>query len=486
MSHPASSNNSNSLPTDAPHWAVVGGGMLGMTLAYELSKKGVKVTLLEAAPELGGLASVWQLEDAEKGSITWDRHYHVTLLSDTRLRKLIEEIGLADELRWVETKTGFYSGGKMYSMSSAIEFLTFPPLKFLEKIRLGTTILAASKIKNWGRLEKVPVAEWLRKWSGKGAFEKVWLPLLKAKLGDAYKTTSAAFIWAHINRMYAARRTGLKKEMFGYVSGGYARLLDRMAEALVENGVEIRLASPVAETTSLPNGQVEVKLADEQGETLTFDNVAYTTPSSIIAKTVPQLSADQRERHEGIDYLGIVCASLLIDQPITEYYVTNITDGWVPLTAVIEMSTIVDPAELGGRHLVYLPKYVPAGDPLFDRTDEELREEWLTALEKMHPHFSREHVAAFRLSRVRNVMALPTLNYSERLPAIDTGVPGVFAVNSAQILKGNLNVNETIQVADEAIAGPLASALATGRRSQTIVDKEPASESADRELIARS
>lgn len=480
------SNHDDQPKADAPHWAVVGGGMLGMTLAYELSKKGVKVTLIEAAPELGGLASVWQLEDAEKGSITWDRHYHVTLLSDTRLRKLIEEIGLEDELRWVETKTGFYSGGKMYSMSSAIEFLTFPPLKFLEKIRLGTTILAASKIKNWGRLEKTPVAEWLRKWSGKGAFEKVWLPLLKAKLGDAYKTTSAAFIWAHINRMYAARRTGLKKEMFGYVRGGYARLLDRMAEALIEKGVDIRLDSPVAETVSLPNGEIQVRLATDQGEVLSFDNVAYTTPSSIIAKTVPQLSDDQQQRHKGIDYLGIVCASLLIDKPITEYYVTNITDGWVPLTAVIEMSTIVDTEELGGRHLVYLPKYVPAGDPLFNRSDEELREEWLTALEKMHPHFSRKQVAAFRLSRVRNVMALPTLNYSERLPAIDTGVPGVFAVNSAQILKGNLNVNETIQVADEAIAGPLASALNAGHRSQPLVNKEQTSEPADRELVARS
>ncbi|MEO0531127.1 MAG: FAD-dependent oxidoreductase, partial [Planctomycetota bacterium] len=183
-------------------------------------------------------------------------------------------------------------------------------------------------------------------------------------------------------------------------------------------------------------------------------------PSSVIARTVPELSDDQRTRHEGIDYLGIVCASLLLKKPITEYYVTNITDGWVPLTAVIEMTTIVDPKELGGRHLVYLPKYVPANDPLFECTDDELREEWLTALEKMHPHFSREDVVAMRFSRVRSVMALPTINYSERLPSVETGVPGVWAVNSAQILKGNLNVNETIQVADEAIAGPLAKVLA--------------------------
>ncbi|MEO1498717.1 MAG: FAD-dependent oxidoreductase, partial [Planctomycetota bacterium] len=86
-----------STPQDAPHWAVVGGGMLGMTLAHELTKRGVRVTLLEAAPELGGLAAAWTLEDAETGQeVTWDKHYHVTLLSDTRLRTLLAEIGLAD------------------------------------------------------------------------------------------------------------------------------------------------------------------------------------------------------------------------------------------------------------------------------------------------------------------------------------------------------------------------------------------------------
>ncbi|MEM9905330.1 MAG: FAD-dependent oxidoreductase, partial [Cyanobacteria bacterium P01_D01_bin.44] len=42
-------------------WAIVGGGMLGMTLAHRLAQAGKQVTLFEAAPELGGLASAWQL-----------------------------------------------------------------------------------------------------------------------------------------------------------------------------------------------------------------------------------------------------------------------------------------------------------------------------------------------------------------------------------------------------------------------------------------
>ena len=138
-------------------------------------------------------------------------------------------------------------------------------------------------------------------------------------------------------------------------------------------------------------------------------------------------------------------------KPLSPYYVTNITDTWVPLTAVIEMTTIVDPAELGGHSLVYLPKYMIADDPAFADSDDAVRERCLSTLEKMYPHFSRDDVLAFRTSRVRYVMALPTLNYSERLPPMQTSIPGVYAVNSAHILKGNLNVNETIQIAEDAV-----------------------------------
>lgn len=460
------------------HWAVVGGGMLGMTLALRLAQQGQRVTLLEAAPSLGGLASAWRL-----GDVTWDRFYHVTLLSDASLRGLLTEIGLEDSMRWVETKTGFYSGGELYSMSNSVEFLQFPPLTLVEKLRLGGTIFLASKLKNWKRLEKVSVESWLREYSGAGVFEKIWLPLLKAKLGETYKQTSAAFIWAHINRMYAARRSGLKKEMFGYVPGGYCAILERLAQTLESLGVEIRCSSPVHEAVAADGGTVRVTAGDRPPEQ--FDRVVFTTPTPSIVNAVPDLADDERRRFEGVRYLGIVCASMLLKKPISKYYVTNITDTWVPLTAVIEMTTIVDRDELGGSALVYLPKYVPSDDPLFEESDEALQERWIGTLEKMYPHFSRDDVEAFQVCRARNVMAMPTIGYSEKLPPLKTSVPGVFAVNSAHILKGNLNVNETVQVADEAIRGVLAPELSGPGQTTSPIERGSHARD-DRELVARS
>lgn len=433
---------------NSKRWAIVGGGMLGLTMAHRMSREGHDVTLIEAAAEPGGLASVWNL-----GHATWDKHYHVILLSDTRLRNLLTEIGLEHELNWAETKTGFYTNEKLYSMSDTREFLNFPPLNLVEKLRLGGTIFLASKIRNWRRLERINVAKWLQRWSGKGTFNKIWLPLLRAKLGDAYEVTAASFIWAHINRMYKARRTGLKKEMFGYVRGGYRTIINRLAECLEKQGATTLLDHPIREIEKMPSGVFEIRFEDQPTEE--FDRVIMTTPTPVIERSCKQLSAEELGKLSSIKYLGIVNASMLLSRPLSPYYVTNITDSWVPMTAVVEMTNIVEPAELGGSSLVYLPKYVPADNALFEKSDDEIRENLLSAVERMYPDFSRDQVQAFQIARVRNVMAIPTLNYSLNLPDQTSSVSGLYLVNSAYITKGNLNVNETIQIGEDAISGTL-------------------------------
>jgi protoporphyrinogen oxidase len=474
----------------AQNVAVVGSGFLGMTIALRLAKSGANVTLFESAGEIGGLASAWEI-----GDITWDKHYHVTLLSDSHTRKLVEELGLGDQYRWVETKTGFYTDDELVSMSNTMEFLKFPPLGLVSKLRLGATILVASRIQDWKKLEKISVEKWLVRLSGRRTFEKIWKPLLKAKLGEAYKDTSAAFIWATIQRMYAARNSGLKKEMFGYVRGGYARVLERFGEVLAREGIEIRLNSPVRSVEKIGNGKLRVALRPTRrrgdpkppqrtkyatvntavsampgfssgflaepevrsngiidfprsGLSDTFDTVILTCPSNAAAKMVPQLSRIEKQDLEHIRYQGIVCASMLTRESLSDFYVTNITDD-APFTGIIEMSALADKKEFGRNALVYLPKYVAPDDELFDRNDDEIKELFLTGLERMYPRFKRKDVIDFRVSRVRQVFPLPVLNYSRDLPPANTSVDGLFIVNSSHIVNGTLNVNETVALAEK-------------------------------------
>jgi protoporphyrinogen oxidase len=422
-------------------WAVVGGGFLGMTLALRLAQQGKEVSLYEASPTLGGLASAWQL-----GDIVWDRHYHVILSSDFWLRSLLRELKLEGEIRWQKVRTGFYVDSQLYSMSNAIEFLRFPPLNLVDKMRLAATVFRAASIKDWKLLENIYVQDWLEKWSGSRVVNKIWLPLLRAKLGESYRDTSAAFIWATIARMYAARRSNMKTELFGYVAGGYARITQHFERTLREHGVLCRLGQAVRVITSKGASAIKVELAN--GALECFDDVIVTTPAPLAARLCPQLTPSERNRLRNIKYQGIVCASLLLDQPLSDFYITNITDSRVPFTAVIEMSSLVERSYFGGRALVYLPKYVCSDSDAFALTDDQIREDFVSALEKMYPAFQRNHVSCCRVSRVRYLLPIPTINYSARLPEVNTSVPGLHILNSAHIVNGTLNINETVQLAE--------------------------------------
>jgi protoporphyrinogen oxidase len=426
---------------ESKKWGIVGGGIMGMTLAHRLAQKGHQVKIFEAAPELGGLVSSWKMGDVE-----WDKFYHVILLSDFRTRNILKDIGLEDKIEWVETKTGFYINGKLYSMSDTMEFLKFPTLNLIDKFRLGLTILVASRIKNWKRLEKIPVTKWLRRWSGARTYNKIWLPLLRAKLGESYEKTSAVFIWATIQRLYGARRSGLKKEMFGFVQGGYKEVIEAFKKTLALDGVAVNTNRAAKQVHTSSAGKPAISFAD--GVTEEFDEVIVTLPSGIAAKLCKGLSETEVQKLNDIDYLGVICVAVLLDKSISQFYITNITDSRFPFTGVIEMSALVDKKYLGGNALVYLPKYVASDDPLFNQSDAEIENYFIGNFKKMYPWLTDDNIKFVGVARAKHVITVAKLGYSSSLPDVKTSLPGVYIINTSYIIDGTLNVNETVRVAE--------------------------------------
>ena len=419
---------------------IIGGGILGMTLGLFLSEKGFRVSLIEKAPELGGLVRSWQISDYR-----WDQFYHVILLSDRHLVELVDRLGLGSKLNWNYTKTGFFTDGRMHSMSNILEFITFPPLNLVDKLRLAFTIYYASKIKSFGRLEKISCTDWLKRLSGERTVEKIWRPLLRGKLGDYYRLVSASFIWTTIARMYAARRSGIKQEMFGYVDGGYATILTRLQQHLHEVEVESHLQANV---TKIMQNDNSVVIETAEGKSWKFDEVIFTLPCSQIAELCPQLSLAEKERFRKVVYQGLICASIILKHPLGGYYYTNITDEGIPFTSIVEMTALVSPDDFGGNSLVYLPRYMTRDDPFWQKSDREIRDEFLDGLRLMYPSLRKEDFVAFKLAKVREIMPVTTLNYSrELLPSTETSQSRIFVVNSAQIVDGTWNVNEIIRLA---------------------------------------
>ena len=438
-------------------WAVVGGGMLGLRLAQNLCTADRDVVVYESAESIGGLASAWQV-----GDVTWDRHYHVTLLSDRRLRDLIGELGLTDEMSWSTTRTGFFDGDRHHSLSSAIDFLKFPLLGPIEKARLASTILYASRLRTPKSLEGRSVEDWLVRWSGRATYQKIWEPLLRCKLGNDFEQVSASFIWATIARLYAARRSGLKQELFGTLQGGYAQLLESYSKLLETDGVTIRCGERVLSIRA--GGQPGALELDSSGSGREqFDRVVVTLAPPVAAQLCPQLGVGEVERMSQSPYRGVVCASVLSRRPLRGFYVTNLVDGASPFTGVIEMTALVGSERFGGRHLIYLPRYAPPDDALFAQTDDQLRASWIPALQRIVPELTDADVLEFRVSRARYVFPVPTVDDHVPLP-MTSSVPGLHFVNSAHIRNGTLNVNETLTLADDSLPTLLAGSQAAAVR----------------------
>jgi protoporphyrinogen oxidase len=420
---------------------VIGGGIMGVDIARRLYRDGYEVSIMEGSSEIGGLAS-----PSRFGDYIWDKFYHVILPDDTFTLNMIRELGLEDELKWNETKTGFFINESYHSMSDIIEFLRFPELNLIDKFRLGLTILAGSYIRNYERLETIPVTAWLRRWSGNRTFNKIWLPLLKAKLGDDYKYTSAAFICATIKRLYGARKKGAKKEVFGFVSGGYARILEKMKEKIKSENINTVTNFKVVSVRQ--NQERNLIVTSGDGKEIVFNYVITSLPSFITASVCHDLSDNERDRLRNIKYLGVVCISLLLNKELSPYYITNITDERIPLTGVIEMTALVGTSFFGGNSLVYLPKYLNSEDPMFNLPDQTLKENFISSLKLIHPSLKEEEILSCQVAKAKYVITLPEMGYSLNLPSFKTSVSNLFIINSSFITDGTLNVNETLKVAD--------------------------------------
>lgn len=427
-------------------FGVVGGGIMGLSLAYYLQQRGYGVELFEKGTQLGGLAT-----HHDFGPFTWDRFYHCILPSDRELITFLGELGLADVLRWNVTKTGFFADEQLYSVSNALEFLRFPPLSLLDRLRLGYTILACSRIRDWRPLEAQPVEEWLGRLSGRRTFEKIWKPLLMAKFGEAYQRASAVNIWATIRRMFSARQEGLKKESLGFVSGGYHTILERIRERLEAGAgasmppARLHLGIDVqgAQRVDAEGGRVAWEVTTDRGPRR-VDRLVFTTPTALTSRILgrPLSSGPTGGR---VDYVGVVCLVLLLRRSLSPYYVINIADREVPFTGVIEMSNLIKTEETAGRHLVYVPKYAPPGDPLYDLPAEEVLARFLPGLRKMFGGPSDAEIEAFSVQRAPYVQPLQVRHYSEQIPPMEGDEEGLFFVNSAQLVSSNLNNNEVIR-----------------------------------------
>jgi len=415
---------------------IIGAGLMGMSLARQLARDGHRVTVLERSEQIGGLAT-WQ----DFGGFQWDRFYHVILPTDLELIAFLRNLGLEQELEWQRTYTGFYVDQQLHSISSNIEFLKFPLLSLRAEAGLAWKLIYCSRISNWRELERVSVADWLLRVSGQEAYEKLWKPLLLAKLGPGYTRVSAVFIWSYIKRMFSARDGSASAESLGHVRGGYQQIFARLQADVEQAGGNVQTKQIVEAVNATSADAISITV---NGQHKPFDRVICTSPASVLRKIVDSELLTISQPDKPVEYLGVVCAVLVTKKALTPYYVVNIADAQIPFTGLIGMSNVVPSVNTAGYHLTYLPKYMLSTDSEFERSDDYFKESFLNGVKRMLPEFDQQSLVSLHIHRALKVQPLQVLNYSNRVVNVQTKHPNLFVLNTAQFVGTTLNNNEVI------------------------------------------
>ncbi|MFE6828255.1 NAD(P)/FAD-dependent oxidoreductase [Streptomyces sp. NPDC057690] len=416
---------------------VIGAGATGLTAAYDAVKQGHAVTVLEAADELGGLAA-----SIPVGGVPLERYYHHIFRSDRSMIELVEELGLGGSLRFHKTTTGVFRGGRIHPFSTPLEMLTSPLYGLPAGVRFGLSSAWLKIVRDGERFTDRTALGWLRKWAGRRATEAVWEPLLRGKFGDRADQVSMAWLWARVH---------CRTFELGYMDGGFERVYVTLADRIAERGGKVEFAKRM-ETIRQDgaDGQVTVRTAD--GASYAFDHLIVTTPQPAFAKAADVPADDAVWRNQ---YLGATCFVLELDRSAIPYYWLNINEPDFPFLAVVEHTQMIDPAQYGGRHILYVGNYVERDDRRFTTEPAELLERFLPWLQRVNPEFDRSWIKDWHFSRAPFAQPVVTPEYKALIPGHETHLSGVTLATMTQIYPQDRGQSYSVELGHRAarIAG---------------------------------
>lgn len=418
---------------------IIGAGTTGLAAAWMLARAKHQVTIFEAQQQVGGLASGFR---ASNWDWSLEKFYHHWFIADHDVLELIDEIGHSDKVRFTRPKTSYWIDGKIYRSEISPSALLLP-ISFLAKLRLGLAGVYLKLTRNWHSLEEQTVHEWLSRYMGQEAYDKLWRPLLIAKFGDYYQDVPMSWLWA---RLYS------RSLKLGTFEGGFQAFWEALAEAVTKHGAKICLNTPVT-TIDIQNDKPALPIGST---TLVFDVVISTTSPNSMLRLIPDLAhTPYGKQISTLQCMGAVCLILALKQPL-------LTDGtyWLNLPAIspdrransfpflglVEHTNFVDRSHYGGHHIVYCGDYVPPEHEYFLLSDTELMERFTAALPMANPSFSSDWVRRYWVFRTRYAQPIPKLNHSRKIPSLRTPVPNLYWASMSQVYPWDRGTNYAVQL----------------------------------------
>jgi protoporphyrinogen oxidase len=416
--------------------AIIGGGFTGLSAAYELAKRGIQVTVLEEDSEIGGLAAAFDV-----GGERLDRFYHHWFTNDLEVMDLIKELNLTERVEINPTNTGIYYANNFFKLSTPWDLLNFTPLTFFDRMRLGLLALKAGRVKNWKNLENKTAREWLCELGGENVYRVVWQPLLKGKFGPYAEAISAVWFWNKLKLRGGSRGKG-GEERLAYFKGGFVALAEALTNKILEFGGQIALNTKAGK---IERAGDRWRISTHQGAILA-ERVIATTALPLIAEMIEDwASTEYLAQLRKIQYIGNICLVLELNRPLSNTYWLNVNDPSFPFVGIIEHTNFERPTTYGGRHIVYLSKYLPHTDPLYSMNADEFLDFAIPYLQRMFPAFQKSWIEKHHLWRARWSQPVVEKQYSQLIPSENGPIDGFHICSMAQIYPEDRGTNYAIR-----------------------------------------
>ncbi|MEU9050881.1 hydroxysqualene dehydroxylase HpnE [Streptomyces sp. NPDC048384] len=405
---------------------VVGGGLAGITAALALADAGVRVTLIEGRPRLGGLAFSFQ-----RGDLVVDNGQHVYLRCCTAYRWFLDRIEgtalapLQDRLDVpvidVERPEGRRLGrlrrdALPVPLHLGRSLATYPHLSLADRAKVGRTALALQGLDLADpALDTQDFGSWLTAHGQSArAVEALWdlvgVATLNAVAGDA-SLGLAAMVF----------KTGLLSDP-GAADIGWAHvplgdLHDRLArKALDSAGVRTEVRTRVTSISPAKNGRWSVQVP---GETLRADTVVLAVAQREAHDLLPEGALDAPERLLEIGTAPILNVHVVYDrQVLTRPFFAALG---TPVQWVFDRT-----AASGLRGGQYLALSQSAAQDEIDAPVAALRERYLPELERLLPRTRGAQVKDFFVTRERTATFAPTPGVGRLRPGARTKAPGLY------------------------------------------------------------
>ena len=411
--------------------AVLGAGPMGLAVAYQLVQDGHHPILFEADDRVGGMTATFDFS-----GLTIERFYHFHCISDTAFLNMLVELGIADKMRWVETKMGYWYQGSLQSWGNPIALLRFKGLSFIAKFRYGLHAFLCTKREDWRPLDKLEATSWIKRWVGAEAYEVLWRRLFEYKFYQYTEHLSAAWIWSRIRRI-GRSRYNLFREKLGYLEGGSDTLLQAMKAAILAGGGEIRLKTPVSKVV-IESGTVKGVVVSDNMEV--FDKVVSTIPLPFVPRIFPDLPKPILDLFSSVKNIAVVCVIAKLRKSVTENFWLNTNDPEMDIPGLVEYSNLRPMDQV----VVYVPFYMPFEQPKFKEPDLVFLDKVRRYLKKINPDLTDDDFIDLRASRYRYAQPVCGPGHLETLPPVALPIKGLWVADTSYYYPEDRGISESI------------------------------------------